>query len=100
MDLLQKYGHLKHDRRKSLAQKEEAEQRHHQTQQGMFLFVLCASFMADADDVAGQRSTSYSGILGSHITIILIGGVVVPGIWRGILRSSRGWSPNMAWGCG
>ncbi|GIJ88283.1 hypothetical protein Asppvi_007203 [Aspergillus pseudoviridinutans] len=33
MDLLQKYGHLKHDRRKSLAQKEEAEQRRHQAQQ-------------------------------------------------------------------
>ncbi|EAW20564.1 uncharacterized protein NFIA_029960 [Aspergillus fischeri NRRL 181] len=33
MDLLQKHGHLKHDRRKSTARKEETEQRHQQTQQ-------------------------------------------------------------------
>ncbi|KAH2767096.1 hypothetical protein KXV52_009379 [Aspergillus fumigatus] len=33
MDLLQKHGHLKHDRRKSSARKEEAELRHQQTQQ-------------------------------------------------------------------
>lgn len=41
MDLLQKHGHLKHDRRKSAAQKEEAEQRHQQTQQGMSLSLSC-----------------------------------------------------------
>ncbi|EAL84497.1 uncharacterized protein AFUA_4G03480 [Aspergillus fumigatus Af293] len=35
MDLLQKHGHLKHDRRKSSARKEEAELRHQQTQQRM-----------------------------------------------------------------
>jgi hypothetical protein len=35
MDLLQKHGHLKHDRRKSQSQKEEAEQQHHKTQQGV-----------------------------------------------------------------
>jgi hypothetical protein len=41
MDLLQKHGHLKHDHRKSTAQKEETEQRHQQTQQGMFLSFSC-----------------------------------------------------------
>lgn len=56
MDLLQKHGHLKHDHRKSVAQKEEAEQQHHKTQQGMPfpfpLLVLCIVHMhvrCDAD---------------------------------------------------
>jgi hypothetical protein len=48
MDLLQKHGHLKHDHRKSTAQKEETEQRHQQTQQGMFLSFSCVHVHVNA----------------------------------------------------
>ncbi|EAW13456.1 uncharacterized protein ACLA_055030 [Aspergillus clavatus NRRL 1] len=34
MDLLQKHGHLKHNREKSLAQREEAEQQYQKSQEG------------------------------------------------------------------
>ncbi|RHZ50286.1 hypothetical protein CDV55_100280 [Aspergillus turcosus] len=55
MDLLQKHGHLKHDRRKSQTQKEEAEQQHHKTQQE--INELLGNFGQSHNDHPDRRSS-------------------------------------------
>ncbi|KAF7121826.1 hypothetical protein CNMCM5793_009379 [Aspergillus hiratsukae] len=55
MDLLQKHGHLKHDRRKSQSQKEEAEQRHQKTQQE--INELLGNFGQSHNDHPDRRSS-------------------------------------------
>ena len=40
MDLVQKYGHLKHDRRRSSLQQQVAEEERHRNQMGMLILFL------------------------------------------------------------
>ncbi|PYH76503.1 hypothetical protein BO82DRAFT_359126 [Aspergillus uvarum CBS 121591] len=55
MDLVQKYGHLKRDRRKSSAQRELAEAERHQDQQR--INELLGSFGGAANDHPDRRSS-------------------------------------------
>ncbi|KAL3251979.1 hypothetical protein ABHI18_010329, partial [Aspergillus niger] len=55
MDLVQKYGHLKHDRRRSSLQQQLAEEERHRNQ--MAINSLLGSFGGSANDHPDRRSS-------------------------------------------